>query len=238
LENGGGRAIPTWPEEERPREKMIAKGATALGPAELLAILLRTGESTGGRTALDLARDMWDRFDCDWGRLLEATPTELAATSGVGPAKAASVCAALEIARRLMHEPLTARQQIEGAESVWAHFRARISDLTQETFFALYLDARKRLIREEVVSTGSLTESFVHPREAFRSAVREAAASVIFVHNHPSGEPDPSASDIELTRRLVEAGSLLGVPVTDHVIVAKNGYFSFIEQGAAKATEG
>jgi DNA repair protein RadC len=217
---------------------MIARGPQALGPAELLAILIRTGESSGGSSALDLARDMWDRFDCDWARLLEATPTELAGTNGIGPAKAASVCSALEIARRLMHQPLGARRKIEGAQSVWAHFKARVGDLTQETFFALYLDARKRLIREEVISTGSLTESIVHPREAFRSAVREAAASVIFVHNHPSGEPDPSASDIELTRRLVEAGSLLGVPVTDHVIVAKNGYFSFIEQGAAKAGQG
>jgi DNA repair protein RadC len=213
---------------------MVAIGAQALGPAELLAVLIRTGDGAGGQTALDLARDMWERFDCDWGRLLEATPTELASTKGVGPAKAASICAALEIARRLMREPINPKLGIEDAKTVWAHFRGRIGELTQETFFALFLDARKRLIREEVVSTGSLTESLVHPREAFRTAVREAAASVIFVHNHPSGEPTPSASDIALTRRLVEAGGLLGVPVTDHVIVTKNGYFSFVEQGATQ----
>lgn len=221
-------AIPTWPKEERPREKLLSRGAEALTPSELLAALLRTGEGRG-RTALDLARELWLAYGEDWGRLAQAAPGELTATSGIGPAKAASIAAALEIGRRAAALPLEEGERITGARSVYEHFRGRVGDLRREAFFALLLDARGRLLREEEIGVGTLTSCLVHPREAFRAAVRESAASVVFVHNHPSGDPTPSRADVELTRRLLDAAKVLEIKMADHVIVAAKGYYSFME---------
>lgn len=226
-------AITTWPKEERPREKLLAKGAGALTPSELLAALLRTGEGRG-RTALDLARELWQSYGEDWGRLAQAGPVELTATSGIGPAKAASIAAALEIARRAAAAPLGEGVRISGARSVYEHFRGRVGDFKREAFFALLLDAKGRLTREEEIGVGTLTSCLVHPREAFRAAVRESAASVVFVHNHPSGDPAPSPEDLKLTEKLLESAKVLDIAMADHVIVAQSGYFSFAESGFGK----
>ena len=220
------RAIPSWPAEERPREKLHRNGPSALGPAELLAILIRTGVS-GGRTALDLARDLWREGGESWEGLARLGTARIASVPGMGPAKAAAVAAALEVGRRLAASPIAGGRPLTGAEAVHAHFRGRIETFEKELFFALLLDNRNRLIREERVSEGTLTESLVHPREAFRAAVREGAAGVVFVHNHPSGDPAPSADDVALTRRLQEAGKIMGIRMLDHVIVARSGYYSF-----------
>lgn len=224
-------AIRTWPQGDRPREKLAERGCGALSATELLAILIRTGEGRQGRTAVDLARALWAAHGESWEALGQATPSELAAQPGVGLAKAASIAAALEIARRLAQRPLVADTPFRSSRQVHEHFSARLAGVRKERFFCLLLDARNRFIREEQVSEGSLTASLVHPREAFRPAVRESASAVIFSHNHPSGDPAPSQEDSDLTRRLCEAGKILGIRVLDHVIIGASGYFSYADAG-------
>lgn len=244
MERSGGRAarvredetaggIKSWPEDERPREKLFARGPAALTPSELIAILIRTGQGRG-RTALDAARGIWAASEESWERLLECSPAELAAMPGLGPAKAASIAATLEIARRAGSAALAPREEITCGADVFRHFSGRLSRQKRECFFVLLLDAKGKLIREEEIAVGSLTECLVHPREAFRPAVRESAVSVVFVHNHPSGDPAPSFEDIRLTRKLIEAAKVLDIKLADHVIVGRDGYFSFTESGKGK----
>ena len=211
-----------------PRERLDALGPTALSDAELLALLLRTGGP--GRAALGLAADLLERHDGVSG-LARTAPAELRQTAGVGPAKSASLLAALELGRRLATRRLRTGDAIRGPADVHRHFHARLRDTLQERFLVLLLDGRHRVLREVMASQGTLTASLVHPREVFRLALREAAAAVILVHNHPSGDPTPSREDREVTERLVQVGEILGVPVLDHVIVAERGYVSLREDG-------
>jgi DNA repair protein RadC len=211
---------------ERPRERLLAHGPAPLANAELLALVLRTGAR--GRDAGQLAQQLLaDGLEA----LAHAAPGELAAVAGIGPAKAASVLAALELGRRLAARPLQRGERIGSPEDVHRHFHARLRDAKAEEFHIVLLDARHRLLRSVLASQGTLTASLVHPREVFRPALREAAAALVLVHNHPSGDPTPSPEDREITRRLARAGALLGVPVLDHVIVADRGYASLREQG-------
>lgn len=223
--------IKSWPQEERPREKLFSHGPAALGPSELLAILLRTGDGPRGLTALDLSREIWKDYGGDWERLGQATAAELSSRSGLGVAKAASIQAALEIGRRMSRRPLAPETTFKESRQVFDHFAPRLSGLRREVFYCLLLDTRNRYLREERVSEGSLTASLVHPREAFRAAVREAASAVVFAHNHPSGDPSPSREDADLTRRLWEAGKVLGIRVLDHVIVGASRHYSFADEG-------
>jgi DNA repair protein RadC len=223
--------IKGWPKDERPREKLVARGPEALGPGELLAVLLRTGDGGRHRTALDLGRDLWASYGENWSTLGRATAAELARHPGIGPAKAAALAAALEVGRRVASRPLGPGEPFRSSDQVYAHYGARLAGLKRERFFCLLLDARNRCLREEAVSEGSLTGSLVHPREAFRAAVREAASAVIFAHNHPSGDPSPSREDVELTRRLWEAGNVLGIRVLDHVVLGHSRYYSFADEG-------
>jgi len=216
------------PRTDRPRERLEANGPQALADAELLALLLRTG----GRDAdaLALARTLLEDHDGLAG-LARARCAELTATSGVGPAKAASVCASLELGRRLAARRLARGSAIRTPADVHRHFHSRLRDAPAERFVVVMLDGRHRVLREEVVSQGTLTASLVHPREVFRAALREAAAALILVHNHPSGDPAPSREDRDVTDRLTRAGEILGVRVLDHVIVAERGFYSFREDG-------
>ncbi len=215
---------------DRPRERLEQKGARALADAELLALVLRTGDRK--RDAWTIARIALDRFGGLDG-LAAATGRALEATPGLGPAKAASLRAAIELARRIVDEPLERGQPIRSPADVQRHFRGRLRDHHRESFHVLLLDGRHRLISTEEVSVGTLTASLVHPREVFRDAIRNAAAALVLVHNHPSGDPSPSAEDRSVTERLRSAGLLLGIRVLDHVIVADSGYFSFRESGEA-----
>ncbi|GAB4261257.1 MAG: DNA repair protein RadC [Deferrisomatales bacterium] len=228
---GGSSGIKSWPREERPREKLASGGPGGLTPVELLAILIRTGEARGGATALDLARRLWSDYGEQWARLGQASPAEIARQPGLGPAKAASIVAALEIARRWGSCRLDRAEPFRSSGQVYRHFAARFEGLKREQFHCLLLDAKNRYLRDERVSEGTLTASLVHPREAFRAAVREAASAVVFAHNHPSGDPAPSREDVELTARLWEAGKILGIRVLDHVIVGRRAYYSFADQG-------
>jgi len=219
---------PFPPPDERLRERLARLGAGALSDAELLALLLRTGDRSAD--ALGVAASLLQRHGGLHG-LARAGARELAADAGIGPAKSASICASLELGRRLATRRLQPGAAIRGPEDVFAHFHPRLRLLPHETFIALLLDGRHRVLREETVSQGTLTASLVHPREVFRSALRESAAALILVHNHPSGDPTQSAEDREVTRRLARAGELLGVRILDHVVVAERGFCSLQREG-------
>jgi DNA repair protein RadC len=212
-----------------PRERLEALGAESLSEAELIALLLRTGGS--GRDALSLAAWLLQRHGGLVG-LATVEGAELTRAPGVGKAKSAALVAALELGRRLASRRLRAGEPVRGPADVFRHFHARMRAWRHERFFVLLLDGRHRLLREVVISQGTLTASLVHPREVFRPALREAAAAVVLAHNHPSGDPTPSAEDREITGRLAEAGILLGIPVLDHVVVAERGWSSLCELGS------
>ncbi len=211
---------------------MWLHGAEALADAELLALLLRTGG--GRRTASEVAAILLERHGGLVG-LAAAGEREFSAAAGVGPAKSASLRACFELARRIASRRLEPGLPIRGPEDVHRHFHPTLRHIAQERFFVVLLDGRHRVIRHELVSQGTLTASLVHPREVFRPALREAAAAVVLVHNHPSGDPTPSAEDREITLRLARAGELLGIRVLDHVVVAECGFASLRELGVLDA---
>lgn len=222
--------IKDWPAADRPREKLLYAGPAALGDTELLALVLRTGHSSPRTSALDLARHLLTCFG-SLRALTGATTAELCTIPGIGPAKAAELLAAFELARRLASSPLRPGERFTTSGEVFAHFHERLRDYRKEVFLTLLLDSKNRLLREVQVSEGSLNASIVHPREVFAPVVRESAAAVLLVHNHPSGDPTPSREDLELTGRLREAGELMGVRVLDHVIIGRGCYVSLADRG-------
>lgn len=223
------RRIDQWPVSERPRERLLDVGVRALSDAELLALVLRTS-TLRGSTALDQARALLADFAGLRG-LSHAAPAELVGRRGFGVANAAAVAAALELGRRAACERVDRGGVFQTSADVYRHLRGRLAPMRQEVFCVLLLDAKHRRLRDVQVSEGSLTASIVHPREVFAPAVRDSAAAVILVHNHPSGDPAPSAEDVSLTRRLREAGDIVGIRVLDHVIVGAEAHFSFVDAG-------
>lgn len=221
-------SIKLWPQNDRPREKLLSQGPAVLSDAELLAILLRTG--VRGASAVDHGRALMEQFGT-LRQLAAAGVGELCKVKGLGPVKAAQILAALEIAKRYGEDEFKPGEPLRGSGDVYAHFRERLASEKREHFYAVLLDNKHRKIRDIAVSQGSLTASIVHPRDVFAPVVREAAAAVIFVHNHPSGDPTPSKEDIEITRRLREVGEIMGVRVLDHIVVGKGRYVSFVDDG-------
>lgn len=211
-----------------PRERLRAAGPTGLADDELIALLLRSGQR--GREVRALASGLL-RQDEGLAALARASAAELATTPGVGPAKAASIVAAFELGRRVAARQLHPGAPVRSPADVDRHFHERLRGERQEQFLLLLLDGRHRLIREVSVSVGTLTASLVHPRDVFRPALRDSAASVVLVHNHPSGDPTPSLEDRAITFRLARAGSLLGIPVVDHIVIAETGFISLRETG-------
>jgi DNA repair protein RadC len=220
------RSVPT---AERPRERLLRHGASALSDAEVLALILGTGHPSLG-DSYDLARGLLGRFG-DLRAVLSAGGAELAGIRGVGSARAAALVATGEIVRRAASKRLDPGVQVTSSADVQEHFGPLLADEMREVFYALLLDTKNRLVRKVRISEGSLGASLVHPREAFRPAIREAAASVLFLHNHPSGDPTPSSEDRRVTDRLKRAGELLGIPVLDHVVVGRDRYYSFADSG-------
>ncbi len=221
--------IQDWPESERPREKLVEHGAAGLSTAELLAILLRVGGAD--KTALDLGRQLLRRYDDSIQKLEEASITELCEINGIGPAKAAGLKAALEIAKRYAQTKMPRGATYRTSADVYHHYRGQLGDLKTEEFHMLLLDAKNQKLKDVRVSQGSLTAAIVHPREVFHHIVRESAAAAILVHNHPSGDPTPSQEDVNLTRRLRKAGEMMGVSILDHLVISRGGYVSFVDDG-------
>ena len=220
-------AIPDWRPEERPRERLLAQGASALSNAELLAILLRTG--VRGKSAVDLARDILKQCE-GVTRTLEAG-AELEAIKGLGPAKRAQFAAAVELARRALQEHLAGNAALTSPGAVRDYLRLKLAARKEEAFVCIWLDAQHRAIDFEVAFKGTLTQTSVYPREIVKRALERNAAAVIFAHNHPSGVAQPSRSDELLTRDLKEALALVEVRVLDHFVVAGNQAISFAERG-------
>lgn len=224
------QTIKEWPEEERPRERLAKWGAHTLSETQLLAIILITGDTASGLSAVDLARSLLAHFETLRG-IDAASVAELCAVKGIGLAKATQVKAALELGRRLMASGEQKRSQFRNGREVFAYYRPLLANVKKEIFKSVLLDSKNRIMKDVTISEGSLTASIVHPREVFQPAIRESAAAVIFVHNHPSGDPTPSREDLEITRRLVQVGELIGIKVLDHIIVGEEGYVSFVDRG-------
>jgi DNA repair protein RadC len=211
-------AITDWPDDERPRERLLEQGAAALSDAELLAIFLRVG--VRGMSAVDLARALLARFDHSLVRLVAATPQELTTINGIGPAKAAQLVATLELARRGLREEMRARPTFAAPGAVRDWLRLTLAPLQHEVFIALWLDAQNRLIADDELFRGTLTQTSVYPREVVKQALARNAAAVIFAHNHPSGVAEPSSADRHLTRQLRDALALVDVRLLDHFVIA------------------
>jgi DNA repair protein RadC len=221
--------IRELPPSERPRERLVALGASALSSAELLALLVGAG-GTGG-SALQVGHLLLASAGGSLRRMAMQPVAALTATTGVGIARAVTVHAALELGRRLASEVREDGAPVRSPRDVARLFAPRLEDLPVEEFHVAVLDAQHRLERDVTVTRGILTSSLVHPREVFREAIAERAAAVILVHNHPSGDPTPSADDRLVTEQLVAAGKLLDIPVHDHVIIGRGRYTSFAEAG-------
>ena len=227
--------IKDWPTDERPRERFRALGPSALRTAELLAILLSSG--AGGRTALEVAETVYQSFGRSLRRLAAATSSQLRAIPGIGEARAVSIQAALELGRRGSQEVRMEDGRVSSPRDVYRRFELKLRDLRQEEFHILLLNSQNAVISDVMITRGILDASVIHPREVFAPALAEAAAAVILVHNHPSGDPTPSPADREVTRQLVNAGRVLGVPVRDHVVVGNGRYSSFLDLGLLPADD-
>ncbi len=217
--------IKDLPKSDRPREKLLAKGVENLKDSELLAILLRTG--TIGKNVIEIASQILSKYSKK--RLLQMTYADLSKISGIDSAKATTLLAAFELSKRALEVNDTNLPVISDAKDAVAQL-SDMRDLKKEHFVVLYLNAKNQMVHKETISMGTLNENLVHPREVFEPALKYSAAQIIVAHNHPSGDPKPSEDDLELTKRLTEAGKMMGIEVMDHVIVSKNSYFSFKEE--------
>lgn len=215
--------------DERPRERLQRLGPQALSTVELLAVLLGTGSTA--QDVLSVAHTLLAQGTGSLRRLVARPFAELALVEGVGPSKATRLAAAFELGLRACRESRPVPNRIRDPEDVVRLFAPRLRDLAVEEFHLLALDSQSQVLREVLVTRGLLNSSLVHPREVFRTAIVEAAAGIIVVHNHPSGDPTPSAEDRAVTQQLVSAGQLLDLPVYDHIIVAGDRWVSMAAEG-------
>jgi DNA repair protein RadC len=225
------KSIKKWPEDERPRERLLKFGASGLSAAQLIAIILRTGSRD--KSAIELARELLLHFN-GLQEMEDAATAEFSNIKGMGSAKITQLKAAFELGRRLLQsekEYTFQTPSFKNSREVYEYYRPKFYGLKKERFLCALLDAKNRVFKETITSEGTLTSSLVHPREVFREAIKEAAASVLFVHNHPSGDPNPSRDDINITKRLVETGKVIGINVLDHIIVTDGNYLSLLEKG-------
>ncbi len=221
-------AIPDWPEGERPREKLLLKGAAALSDAELLAIFLRTGVT--GKSAVDLARELLQRFG-SLTQLFAASESDFCETHGMGQAKFVQLQAVLEMSRRALQEDMQRGDALNSPRAVREYLQLLLKGRQQEVFLVLFLDTQHRVIASEELFHGTLSQTSVYPREVVKRALAHNAAALMFAHNHPSGVAEPSQSDRLLTDALKQALALVDVRVLDHFIVAGGQTLSFAERG-------
>jgi DNA repair protein RadC len=213
--------------EDRPRERLVKKGPASLSDSELLAIILRTGSRK--ENVLNLSQRILNQYN--FKQLSRINLTQLMKVHGIKESKAAQISACFEIARRLESRTDETKPKINSPEDVYRLIYPRLREEKKEMFIEICLDTKNQVIKEETISIGSLNANVVHPREVFRTALAESAAHIIVAHNHPSGDPAPSREDIEITRKLVETGSIMGITVLDHVIIGDGSHFSMKEAG-------
>jgi DNA repair protein RadC len=223
-----GLMIRDFPEDERPRERFMKNGPQSLSNHELIAILLRTG--TKEESVLQLSNRLLTQFE--GLRLLKsATLQEMTEIKGIGQTKAIQILAAVELGRRVSNLAFDERYVIRSPEDGAKYMMNDMRFLTQEHFVCLYLNTKNQVIHKQTIFIGSLNASIVHPREVYREALKRSAASIICLHNHPSGDPAPSREDIEVTKRLAECGKIIGVDLLDHLIIGENKFVSLKEKG-------
>ncbi len=220
--------IKDIPESERPRERMLRYGSGGLSNIELLAILLRTGSQN--ESVIQLAQSVMSRLET-LQDFHEISIEELTKIRGIGPAKAIQIIAGIELGRRVFQQVPQIKFSIHMPGDAARYIEDDIKYLKQEHFITLLLDTKNQIISKETISVGTLNSSIVHPREVFKPAIKKSISSIILVHNHPSGDPTPSKEDIEVTKRLVKAGELLGIGILDHIIIGDSKYMSFKEEG-------
>jgi DNA repair protein RadC len=221
--------IHELPSAERPRERFREHGARSLSVTELLALVIGSGSAR--RSALIVAHDLLATADGSLRRLAANPTGAMTRIEGLGSARALAIQAALELGRRMSAESFDQATPLRSPRDVWMAYAPKLEDLTVEEFHVAVLDAQHRIDRDILVTRGILNSSLVHPREVFREAIAERAAAIVLVHNHPSGDPTPSADDRAITAQLVSAGKLLDIPVADHLIIGKGRYLSFSEAG-------
>ncbi|CAG0953172.1 hypothetical protein METP3_00336 [Methanosarcinales archaeon] len=219
--------IHDLPKDERPRERLIKNGASALSDSELLAIILRTGSKQ--ENVINLSQRILKEYNIK--QLSQINLTQLMKVHGIKESKAAQIAACFEIARRLETFKDEEKPKINSPEDVYRRIYPKIREQKKEFFIELCLDTKNQVIKEETISVGSLNANIVHPREVFKLALAESAAHIIVVHNHPSGDPTPSREDIEITKKLVETGNIIGITLLDHVIIGDGRHFSMKEAG-------
>ncbi len=221
--------IRQLPNEEKPREKLLKEGKEKLSITEILAIII--GSGTGDRSALDLASEIIAMDSSGIRFLADCKPEELTRIKGIGPAKACDILAAVELGKRIATVPKEKTVRIESSSDIAGIFMEKMRYYKKEHFVNLMINAKGQIIEETEVSVGDLCSSTTHPREVFVDAVRRSAGSVVFVHNHPSGDPSPSDMDIVTTKRLMQAGEILGIPVLDHIVIGDGCYVSMRAEG-------
>ena len=223
-ENNEFLRIKEWRTDERPRERLLRNGADSLSDAELLAILI--GHGTTKKSAVDLGRELLSRYN-SISELAKCDIGQFTAIGGIGPAKAITLAASFELNKRLKPAPFDEMRIMKTPTDVTDYYIAKYRGVMQEQFRVLLLNTANQIFKEVLISSGSLNASIVHPREVFREAITNSAASIILLHNHPSGNPNPSKEDIILTQKLRDAGKILSIKVLDHIIIAGDRYYNF-----------
>ena len=220
--------VKELPLDDRPREKLLLRGPQSLSDAELIAILLRTGKK--GKSVLEIARELISS-EGNLAMLATKTVDSLQLISGIGKDKAATLAAAFELSRRILYQPKwLANKKITSPRDVAEIFIPILRDENKEKFIVVCLNSANKIIKFETISIGNLNSSVVHPREVFKVAIDNSSASIILIHNHPSGNPEPSNEDIRITKKIVETGKIMEIPVFDHLIIAGETYTSFVEK--------
>lgn len=221
-------AVKDLPLDDRPREKFLMRGAQSLTDAELIAILLRTGKK--GKSVITVAQELINKYS-NLAVLSSKSINEIIKTEGIGRDKAVTLLAAFEISRRILSQSRWfSNKKITSPADIAEIFIPIFSHEDKEHFVVVCLNSANKIIKHEIISVGSLNSSVVHAREIFKAAIENSSASVILIHNHPSGNPEPSSEDIAITKKLIEAGKLLDIPVFDHIIIAGSGYSSLVEK--------